>query len=125
MLPALPMRTVLLIDDQADVREVLRLLLEREGFRALEAGDGVEALRLLRQNEPHLIILDLLMPQMDGYEFLDQVPAGIPLIVMSGVDERLGARSRTLSHAGIRSVLRKPVGIDEIRKAVRDALPSS
>lgn len=116
------MRTVLLIDDQADVREVLRLLLEREGFRAVEAGDGVEALRLLRQNQPELIILDLLMPEMDGYEFLAQVPAGIPLIVMSGVDERLSHRAM-LSHAGIRSVLRKPVRIEDIQKAVRAALP--
>ena len=117
------MRTVLLIDDQADVREVLRLLLERDGYRAVEARDGLEALRLLRQNQPELIILDLLMPQMDGYEFLAQVPAGIPLIVMSGLDDRPGLQGKGLSHAGIRSVLRKPVGIEDIRKAVRAALP--
>ncbi|MDY0343308.1 MAG: response regulator transcription factor [Lentimicrobium sp.] len=63
-----PEYTILLIDDEADVLEFLSYNLSREGYRVLKAHDGTEGLRLARKHRPHLIILDVTMPQMDGME---------------------------------------------------------
>ena len=64
------MRTVLMVDDQANVRRLVRDYLTQEGFRVVEAGDGRQALLLARQERPNVILLDIMMPEMSGYEFL-------------------------------------------------------
>ena len=95
-------RTVVVVDDEQDVREMLRYFLEEEGYRVMEARDGVEGLALLQSTPPPcFVLLDLIMPRMDGWEFrkrqmadpglakipvylstsaLDRVPPGVPLI---------------------------------------------
>ena len=65
--------TVLVIDDDADARERLRRILRREGWRVVEAGNGAEALERLEGAPPSLILLDLMMPVMDGFAFLRQL----------------------------------------------------
>jgi len=79
--------TVLFVDDDAAMREVMALILGEEGFAAITAGDGIEALDELRKSTPDLIISDLHMPRMSGIEFLSVVrrrfPA-IPVIAISG-----------------------------------------
>jgi len=79
--------TVLFVDDDAAMREVMALILAEEGFEAITAGDGIEALAELRRSTPDLIISDLHMPRMSGIEFLSVVrrrfPA-IPVIAISG-----------------------------------------
>jgi CheY-like chemotaxis protein len=68
--------TVLVVDDEPIVREVVVSYLRRDGFTTLEAGDGHEARRLLEQRDPSLVVLDLMLPGMDGLEPLD--PRTIP-----------------------------------------------
>jgi DNA-binding response OmpR family regulator len=63
-------KTILVVDDEERLRALVRTYLTQEGFRVLAAGDGREALRLARQEKPDLVILDVMMPEMDGYEFL-------------------------------------------------------
>jgi len=63
-------RTVLMVDDQANVRRLVRDYLTQEGFRVVEAEHGREALLLARREQPNVILLDLMMPEMGGYEFL-------------------------------------------------------
>ena len=79
--------TVMFVDDDAAMREVMALILAEEGFAAITAGDGIEALAELRGSTPDLIISDLHMPRMSGIEFLSVVrrrfPA-IPVIAISG-----------------------------------------
>src|SRR4029079_16016900 len=79
--------TVLFVDDNAAMREVMALILNEEGFAAITAEDGIEALAELRRSTPDLIISDLHMPRMSGVEFLSVVrrrfPA-IPVIAISG-----------------------------------------
>ncbi|HAH58344.1 MAG: response regulator transcription factor [Lentimicrobium sp.] len=63
-----PEYSILLIDDEADVLEFLSYNLSKAGYRVLKAHDGAEGLKLARKHRPHLIILDVMMPQMDGIE---------------------------------------------------------
>ena len=69
------MATILVVDDRPLNREVLTTLLGYAGHRLLEAGDAVEGLALTRAEHPDLVIADILMPTMDGYEFVRQVRA--------------------------------------------------
>lgn len=84
-------RNLLLVDDDADSRTALARLLEDAGWHTLSAGDGKEALAQLERTRPAAIILDLVMPGMDGFEFLEELEKdehlrSIPVIVMSGKD---------------------------------------
>jgi CheY-like chemotaxis protein len=88
--------TVLVVDDDDNLRETICDMLESEGYKALAAGNGLEALTILRQNEaPCLILLDLMMPVMNGWEFLeeqvkDPLLAAIPVVVLSASHDSAG-----------------------------------
>ncbi|WP_025727969.1 response regulator transcription factor [Atopobacter phocae] len=67
------MRTILLVDDEEAITDVIRRYLKREGYEVLIAKNGKEALKLYKQHLIDLIITDIMMPEMDGYEFIDEV----------------------------------------------------
>ncbi|MBI2970532.1 MAG: response regulator, partial [Gammaproteobacteria bacterium] len=67
------MARILVVDDYADFREVVRLLLERQGHEVLEAEDGIEAVQVCRNSHPDLVILDIFMPGKDGIETLWEI----------------------------------------------------
>jgi two-component system, cell cycle sensor histidine kinase and response regulator CckA len=69
------MATILVVDDRADDRQLLATLLDYYGHRVLEATDGAEALQIAQAERPDLIISDILMPTMDGYEFVRRLRA--------------------------------------------------
>ena len=81
-------RTVLVIDDEANARRVIKLLLEREQFRVLTAANGDEGLILAKVERPDVILLDVIMPKMNGYETLSRMKAdtdiqSIPVIIVT------------------------------------------
>src|SRR6185437_14849947 len=83
------LRTVVVVEDDLDIREVMRMVLEASGYCVLEAGEGGEALSVCRGRQPCVILLDLMMPGMDGFQFReaqlqDPAIAAIPVIVVSG-----------------------------------------
>jgi len=82
-------KTILVVDDEAKLRRVIRAYLEEEGYRVLEAANGQEALFTARQEMPALVILDVMMPQMNGYEFLrlHRKEADTPVIMLTAKDE--------------------------------------
>ncbi|HEU5441569.1 MAG TPA: response regulator transcription factor [Ktedonobacterales bacterium] len=77
--------TVLVVDDEPRLVDVVRLNLEVEGYRVLEASDGVEALARLNEDLPDLVILDVMMPEMDGFETLRRIRAvsSVPVIMLT------------------------------------------
>lgn len=112
--------SVLVVDDDRDICEVVQTVLELEGYAVVTAGDGAEALACLRAGvRPCLIILDLMMPNMNGMQFREQQQQdpelrAIPVVVLSG-DGRAGMKAATLGVEG----LRKPVELDVLLEAVR------
>ena len=81
------MKTILVIDDEPVIRVLLRQLLEKNGFTVIEAGDGLEGIRLFNQKQPDLVITDLIMPNEEGLgviRALKQARDNVPIIAMSG-----------------------------------------
>ena len=64
---------ILVADDELELIDPLRLFFEKEGLELIEAGDGLKCLELLKKEQVHLLILDIMMPGMDGFEVLRQV----------------------------------------------------
>ena len=79
---------ILIADDEDEIRSLLRLYLENEGYQVVEAHDGMEAVNLLRTENPGLVILDIMMPKMDGYQVLRKLreDSNIPVIILSAKD---------------------------------------
>ncbi len=76
---------ILVADDEAEIREVLRLYLEKEGYEIVEAAEGTEAVRLIREEKIDLALLDIMMPGMDGYRVLRNIREenNLPVIMLS------------------------------------------
>jgi PAS domain S-box-containing protein len=94
---------VLVVDDDPDARRLIRFLLEREGVQVREAGDGREALQSIDQEHPELILLDLMMPVMDGFEFAAELRkrpelVHIPVVVLTARDLSAADRERLNGH---------------------------
>ncbi|WP_295584299.1 response regulator transcription factor [uncultured Oscillibacter sp.] len=77
--------SILIAEDDADIRGLLKLYLEGEGFSVLEASDGAEALRLAREHTPDMAVLDVMMPQMDGFTLTRTLRkySDIPILILS------------------------------------------
>ena len=110
--------SVLVIDDDPDVRDVMAALLEMFGYTAASAANGREALLVLESVEPELIFLDLEMPIMDGASFRqvqrrDRSLLEIPTVVMTG------ARAEAFLDPAITQTLRKPARVDDLLAIVR------
>ncbi|WP_439852002.1 putative bifunctional diguanylate cyclase/phosphodiesterase [Pseudomonas syringae] len=117
--------TILIVDDDVHVRDLLEVLLQNQGYRTLTAESGLVALEMVDLHAPDLILLDIMMPGMDGYEVAAQLKAGkntanIPIIMLSALDEQ-SARLSGLE-AGAEEYLNKPVDSAELWLRVRNLL---
>jgi CheY-like chemotaxis protein len=112
---------ILVIDDDPDIRELLRVALTAEGYSVAGVPDGREALHYLRSHaDTCIILLDLLLPVMDGAHFRavqmrDRALAWIPLVVMSAAVDA----DRRAREIGARRLVRKPLDLDDVRQALR------
>ena len=81
--------TIMIIDDEPQMRKLIRAFLEKEGYDVVEATDGVNALSLIPETDPHLLIVDVMMPYMDGFTFAKEIKrtSTIPLIFLSAKGE--------------------------------------
>jgi DNA-binding response OmpR family regulator len=82
-------RTILIIDDQPEIRELLSLYLEKDGFHIIEAGNGQQAFDIIQRQLVDLVLVDLMMPIIDGYQFIKKVreTLAIPIIIISAKNE--------------------------------------
>lgn len=83
------MNTILIVDDDPHIRELLQFYLHRESYRVLEAVDGKEALKVLEKEDVHLAIVDIMMPNMDGYQLCEEIRSvyDIPVLMLTAKGE--------------------------------------
>lgn len=114
--------TVLVVDDETTLLNFMRRNLEARGFRVLTASDGIEALHVFEEGHPDLIILDLLMPRMDGMEVLRRIRrrSTVPIIVLTALDEE--ADKITALEQGADDYLTKPFSVGELLARVQAVL---
>ncbi len=113
------MARVLVVDDETDIRQAVSEILADEGYQVAGASDGAEALAQVRAFHPQLVLLDLMMPGMSGWEFLraqkgDPELREIPVIVLSA----LGGERSSIEAAG-QGFIEKPFDLDELLQTVR------
>ena len=82
-------KTLLIIEDDGNIRELLRLYLEQEGYTVESASDGAEGLRAFKRIHPDLVLLDVMMPQMDGWQVIKEIRAvsKTPVIMLTAKGE--------------------------------------
>ncbi len=87
----MPEQTILLIDDEPHIIELAQMYLEKEGFTVYSAGDGQTALEQIAARQPDLIVLDLMLPQIDGWQVCRRVRAGsdVPIIMLTARDDAI------------------------------------
>jgi len=108
----LPKKRVLLVDDEVRILRIIDIKLRIAGYEVITAMNGEEALQLVRTDKPDLVVLDIIMPVMDGFEFLKQVRAfsKIPVIAFSAASESLDQAIQL----GADAALAKPFQPDEL-----------
>lgn len=117
--------SILIVDDEDMIRSLLRLTLVHAGYEVVEAETGEEGMQVVQEQKPDLVLLDVMMPGIDGFEVCRQIrqdPAvkSIPIIMLSAHKD---ARSRqTGRQAGANAYLTKPVNSDEVLWHVDQAL---
>ena len=121
--------TIFVLEDETAVRAVLRESLEAASYTVEEFGDGPACLVRLGHFVPDLILLDIRMPRMDGYEFLDKLRAnpdwrGVPVIIVSGLGEELlrAVHARNAERLGVVGIFAKPFDVPTLLRYVRSAL---
>ena len=110
---------ILIVDDDADIRAALQHVLESAGYSTIQAADGREALTTARRQPPGLVLLDLMMPVMDGFSFMEachheQLCDDVPIVVISAVHDALERISAVPVHACIA----KPFDLDDLVRTV-------
>jgi two-component system, cell cycle response regulator DivK len=119
------MKRILIVEDKATSRELLRTVLEQQGYAVDEAGDGEEALRKVQEHLPDLVLMDLQMPMRNGYEVISAIRKDarlqeIPVVAVTA-NAMQGDREKALA-AGFTGYLSKPVSLVQLRQEVHRLL---
>ncbi|OGS01060.1 MAG: hypothetical protein A3G41_05175 [Elusimicrobia bacterium RIFCSPLOWO2_12_FULL_59_9] len=114
-------RTILVVEDEPATREVLRRTLEQEGYRVCLASDGEEAVEMLRRESTDMILLDLVLPGINGWEFCRAVRgepalAHIPIIIITAKDSP--AYQQKAFDLGANDYILKPFDLEEVKSRI-------
>ena len=118
-------RRVLVVDDDLPLRGMLSVALRRHGFQVLLAGDGLEAQRCVGLHHPDIVLLDLMMPKVNGWDFLQSLKetgflGKIPVIVISA---HLRSEPQAVLQMGVAAILPKPFNLPELIELIDHLLP--
>lgn len=116
---------ILVVEDEPYIRKILRVQLETSGYSVMTAENGVQALEQIKKDRPDLVLLDLMMPDMDGHEVCKRLKgcyetSNVPVIILTAKSD-LGEKVRTLEY-GANDYLTKPYELDELLARVRNLL---
>ena len=116
-------KTILLVDDDYELAEGVRAVLERQGHRVLYARDGLQGKQMIYDHRPDLVILDMMMPRMGGYPVLEHFKgkADAPPIIMITANE--GSRHKMYAELlGVVDYIRKPFAMEKLLETVNKTL---
>jgi len=118
-------KKILVVDDEKDIVEILQEILRHEGYDVITASDGNEGLKKASENKPDLIVADVMMPHMDGYELVkrlkeDPGTTNIPVVFLTAKDQATD-RYKGLS-LGVAAYIVKLFDLDELREVVKEVL---
>ncbi|HET6446994.1 MAG TPA: response regulator [candidate division Zixibacteria bacterium] len=118
-------RSVLVVDDEPQARSMMRLILVRAGFDVVEAKDGYQALDEVERQIPDLMILDIMMPGIDGFYVCEQLrsdekTANLPIIVLSAMTDADSVNRG--KEVGATMYLKKPVSPDDLTRHVQEVI---
>jgi DNA-binding response OmpR family regulator len=116
-------KTILVVDDDRELVDALRSMLERQGFRVIQAHDGHQAKQAVYNQRPDLMILDMMMPRMGGYPVLEHFKdkSDAPPIIMITANE--GSRHKVYAeYLGVIDYIRKPFAMERLLETVQKAL---
>ena len=120
------MASILIIDDEPQIRSMLRLMLERDGYEVIEAPDGIEGIRAYRQKPADLIITDLIMPNKDGIGMIIELQKEFPdvkIIAMSGGGlNKPEGYLKGAKKLGAACTLTKPIDREKMLRAVKNII---
>jgi CheY-like chemotaxis protein len=119
-------KTVLVVDDEADIRRMLTRLLSARGYNVIEADRGLLALRLVKENTPDLIVLDAMLPEVHGFEIARRIKGSkryghIPIIMISAVYRGWRYAQELKESCGVEHYIEKPFKITDVIHAVESA----
>src|ERR1043165_5999728 len=116
-------KTILIVDDDLDLSDGLRVMLERQGYRVMQARNGQEGKSMIYQHRPDLVILDMMMPKMGGYPVLEHFrdkPDAPPIIMITANE---GSRHKAYAeYLGVVDYIRKPFAMERLLEAVHRGL---
>jgi DNA-binding response OmpR family regulator len=115
-------KTILIVDDDRELIDGLRHLLEKQGYRVIQANDGHQAKTVIYNQKPDLVILDMMMPRMGGYPVLEHFRGkpDVPPIIMITANE--GSRHKAYAeYLGVIDYIRKPFAMERLLEAVNKA----
>jgi DNA-binding response OmpR family regulator len=116
-------KTILVVDDDIELSDGLRTMLEKQGHRVIQARDGQQAQRLVYQQRPDLMVLDMMMPRMGGYPVLEHFrgkPDAPPIIMITANE---GSRHKAYAeYLGVIDYIRKPFAMERLLEAVERGL---
>lgn len=122
------MARILIVDDHPASLELVRAVLENEGYDVMEAQDGVEAVSAALQWSPDLVLMDLQMPAMDGFAALDALRkesllGAIPIVALTA--RAMQGYGEVVLHAGFSGYITKPLSLEDFRRQIRSFLDAA
>jgi DNA-binding response OmpR family regulator len=123
-------RTVLIVDDEAEIRRMLERLLTSRGYRVLQADAGLMALKMVKEHSPDLIVLDAMLPEVHGFDIARRIKGskrygGIPIVMVSAVYRGWHYAEDLKESCGVEAFVEKPFKIQQVVDAVEVALAGS
>ncbi|MDI6795233.1 MAG: response regulator [bacterium] len=119
------MKEILVVDDEKDIQDMLSELLKESGFQVSIAGDGQEALEIIRKRKPDLVLLDIFMPPLDGWATLkilktEDETKSIPVIMLTGMNEAVDRLTSFYLHAD--GYVSKPFVVTNLLEVINETL---
>ena len=123
------MKKILIVDDEKEIRDLLKKKLEKQGFAAVTASGGQDALALCKTDKPDLVLLDIAMPEMDGYETCEKLKQDkeckdVPVVFLTAKDLEPEGLSDRYKGLGASGYLHKPSTFNELLGKIKEIIGS-